>query len=115
MLRPSRSVHHGQANTVSNDTYSGGGAGNSASGILILNAGTVNVQDNKVSDSDVNIYAGEVPHTCSWPTPGVWTYRATGCRAPPRRVIRRRGRVRRGHPARRHEQHGRPVRQRRVG
>ncbi len=46
--------------TVSNDTYSGGGEGNSASGILILNAGTVQVQDNQVSDSDVNIYAGEV-------------------------------------------------------
>ncbi len=47
-------------NTVSDDSYAGGGAGNSASGVLILNAGTVTVENNTVSDSDVNIYAGEV-------------------------------------------------------
>ncbi len=48
-------------NTVSGDSYSGGGNGNSASGILVLNAGTVSVDTNHVSDSDVNIYAGEIP------------------------------------------------------
>ena len=47
-------------NTISGDSYSGGGEGNSASGILVLNAGTVTVSDNHVSDSDVNIYAGEI-------------------------------------------------------
>ncbi len=48
--------------TVSNDSWSGGGgAGNAASGILILNSGTVNVTGNTVSNSDVNIYAGNVP------------------------------------------------------
>jgi hypothetical protein len=48
-------------NTVSGDSYAGGGEGNSASGILVLNAGTVTVANNNVSNSDVNIYAGEVP------------------------------------------------------
>jgi len=47
--------------TVSGDSYAGGGAGNSASGILILNSGTVSVQGNTATNSDVNIYAGNVP------------------------------------------------------
>jgi hypothetical protein len=47
-------------NTISGDSYAGGGEGNSASGILVLNAGTVSVDDNHVSASDVNIYAGEI-------------------------------------------------------
>ena len=41
----------GQANTVSDDSYAGGGAGNSASGILLLNNGPTSVTDNNVSDS----------------------------------------------------------------
>jgi hypothetical protein len=47
-------------NTISGDSYAGGGEGNSASGILVLNAGTVSVDNNHVSASDVNIYAGEI-------------------------------------------------------
>jgi Periplasmic copper-binding protein (NosD) len=47
-------------NTISDNSYSGGGAGNSASGILILNSDLVNVESNTVSDNDANIYAGEV-------------------------------------------------------
>jgi hypothetical protein len=48
--------------TISDDTWTGGGgAGNAASGILILNVGSVNVTGNTVSNSDVNIYAGNVP------------------------------------------------------
>ena len=60
-------------NTVSGDSYSGGGEGNSASGILILNAGTVNAHNNHVSNSDVNIYAGEIPAFGLVATPGTWT------------------------------------------
>jgi hypothetical protein len=64
----------GQANTVSGDSYAGGGAGNSASGILLLNNGPTSVQDNAVSNSDVNIYAGEVQaFGLVYPSPGVWT------------------------------------------
>lgn len=60
-------------NTVSGDSYGGGGEGNSASGILILNSGTVSVQGNHVSNSDVNIYAGNVPaYGLSAATIGDW-------------------------------------------
>ena len=61
-------------NTVSGNSYAGGGAGNSASGILILNAGTVSVDNNHVSTSDENIYAGEVPQFGLVAAPvGQWT------------------------------------------
>lgn len=61
-------------NTISGDSYSGGGAGNSASGILVLNAGTVSVENNNVSTSDVNIFAGEIPQFGLVAAPvGQWT------------------------------------------
>jgi hypothetical protein len=60
-------------NTVSGDSYAGGGEGNSASGILILNAGTVTATGNHVSNSDENIYAGEIPAFGLVATPGTWT------------------------------------------
>ncbi len=60
--------------TVSDDSYAGGGGpGNAASGILVLNAGTVNVENANVSNSDVNIYAGEIPAYGLVATPGTWT------------------------------------------
>ena len=62
-------------NTISGDSYSGGGAGNlPASGILVLNAGTVSVENNNVSTSDVNIFAGEIPQFGLVAAPvGQWT------------------------------------------
>jgi hypothetical protein len=48
------------ANTVTDDTYTGGGSGNSATGILLLNNGATLAENNTASDSDVNIYAGEI-------------------------------------------------------
>jgi hypothetical protein len=61
-------------NTVSGNSYAGGGAGNSASGILILNAGTVSIDNNHVSSNDENIYAGEVPQFGLVAAPvGQWT------------------------------------------
>jgi hypothetical protein len=62
------------ANTVSGDTYTGGGgSGNAASGILLLNNGPTSVEGNTVSDSDVDIYAGEVQaYGLVYPTPGKW-------------------------------------------
>jgi hypothetical protein len=61
-------------NTVSGDTYTGGGgSGNAASGILLLNNGPTSVEGNTVSDSDVNIYAGEVQaYGLVYPHPGTW-------------------------------------------
>ena len=64
----------GLANTVTGDSYAGGGAGNSAAGILLLNNGPTSVQGNSVTNSDVNIYAGEVQaFGLVYPTPGTWT------------------------------------------
>ncbi len=64
-----------QANTVTGDTYTGGGgSGNAGSGILLLNNGPTSVSSNNVSDSDVDIYAGEVQaYGLVYPTPGLWT------------------------------------------
>lgn len=63
----------GQANTVTGDSYTGGGAGNSAAGILLLNNGATSVVDNTVSNSDVDIYAGEIQaYGLVYPTPGTW-------------------------------------------
>ena len=69
-------------NTVSGNSYAGGGEGNSASGILILNAGTVTANNNHVSSSDVNIYAGEIPAFGLVATPVRGPSTATPCRAP---------------------------------
>ena len=62
------------ANNVSDNTYTGGGgSGNAASGILLLNNGPTLVENNNVSDSDVDIYAGEVQaYGLVYPTPGTW-------------------------------------------
>ena len=62
------------ADTVSGDTWTGGGgSGNAASGILLLNNGPTSVEGNTVSDSDVDIYAGEVQaYGLVYPTPGTW-------------------------------------------
>jgi len=61
-------------NTVTGDTYTGGGAGNSASGILLLNNGPTSATTNNVSSSDVDIYVGEVQlFGLVYPTPGTWT------------------------------------------
>ena len=64
-------------NYVSGDSYAGGGgSGNAASGILLLNGGTFNVAYNTVSDSDVDIYAGEVQvYGLVYPSPGSWKIR----------------------------------------
>ena len=61
-------------NTVSEDIYTGGGgSGNAASGILLLNNGPTTIDTNTVSDNDVNIYAGEVQaYGLVYPTPGTW-------------------------------------------
>jgi len=61
-------------NTVTGNTWTGGGgSGNAASGILVLNSDTVTLSDNTVSDSDVNIYAGEIPAYGLTTSEGVWT------------------------------------------
>ena len=62
-------------NTVSGDTYTGGGgSGNAASGILLLNNGPTLVENNNVSNSDVDIYAGEIQaFGLVYPTPGTWS------------------------------------------
>ncbi len=63
------------ADTVSGNTYTGGGgSGNAGAGLLLLNNGPTNVTGNTVSDSDVDIYAGEVQaYGLVYPTPGLWT------------------------------------------
>jgi parallel beta-helix repeat protein len=46
-------------NTIKGDSYSGGGPGNSAAGILIYDVGAVSVTSNHVSASDVDAYFGD--------------------------------------------------------
>jgi parallel beta-helix repeat protein len=61
-------------NKVSNVTYTGGGNGNQASGILALNDAALNITGNKVSNSDEDIYAGVVPAFGLMPASiGTWT------------------------------------------
>lgn len=65
------------ANTITGDSWTGGGYGNSGSGILLLNGGTFNVVGNNVSNSDVDIYAGEVQaYGIVDPNTGTWTINA---------------------------------------
>jgi parallel beta-helix repeat protein len=45
--------------TIKSDSYTGGGAGNSAAGILIYDVGAVSVTSNHVSASDVDAYFGD--------------------------------------------------------
>ena len=47
-------------NTISDNSYSGGGAGNSASGILILNSDWSTSRATRCPTTTANIYAGEV-------------------------------------------------------
>jgi parallel beta-helix repeat protein len=62
------------ANTVSNLTYTGGGNGNQASGILALNDAGLNVTHNAVKSCDEDIYAGVVPAFGNMPASvGTWT------------------------------------------
>ena len=61
-------------NTVSGDSYTGGGVGNAATGILLLNGAQYTVTGNTASSSDVNIYAGDVPaYGLQAPSVGTWT------------------------------------------
>ena len=45
--------------TIKGNSYTGGGPGNSASGILIYDVGTVSLTGNTVSASDVDVYLGD--------------------------------------------------------
>jgi parallel beta-helix repeat protein len=56
--------------TVSHNSYSGGGAGNAATGLLIFDVGTVSASDNSLSANDVNGYFGD---DGSGPAAGTWT------------------------------------------
>ena len=61
-------------NHVSGDTYSGGGAGNQADGMLLLNAGRLLISRNTVRANDIDIYAGEIPSYGLVPrVTGTWT------------------------------------------
>ena len=58
--------------TVAQNSYTGGGNGNQASGLLLLDVGTVAAINNKVSNNDVNVYLGS---DGSAPTPASWVVR----------------------------------------
>ena len=63
-------------NVTGNTWAGGGGAGNAASGVLVLNVGTLSLgvaSANTVSDSDVNIYLGEVAAYGLGGPAGTWT------------------------------------------
>jgi parallel beta-helix repeat protein len=54
---------------VSQNSYTGGGAGNQATGLLLLDVGTVAAINNTVSDNDVNVFLGSdgvAPIPASW-------------------------------------------------
>ncbi|HEX4161840.1 MAG TPA: right-handed parallel beta-helix repeat-containing protein [Acidimicrobiales bacterium] len=59
--------------TVSQNSYTGGGAGNQATGLLLLDVGNVSAVNNKVSNNDVNVYLGSdgaAPTIVSWAVRG---------------------------------------------
>lgn len=56
--------------TVSGDSYTGGGSGNQATGLLILDVGTVSATHNHLSSNDINGYFST---DGSGPSPGTWT------------------------------------------
>jgi parallel beta-helix repeat protein len=59
---------------VINNTYTGGGAGNEAIGVRLLNVGTVTVVDSLSKANDIGIYAAEIPADgLVPPTTGTWT------------------------------------------
>lgn len=58
---------------VSNDTYTGGGAGNEAAGVLALNAQDFSVTSSDIEACDNDIYAGVVPsYGLMPPSLGTW-------------------------------------------
>jgi parallel beta-helix repeat protein len=56
--------------TVKKDSYTGGGPGNSATGLLVLDVGTVSATSNHLSLNDINGYFGD---DGSGPPAGTWT------------------------------------------
>lgn len=57
-------------NTVTDNSYTGGGAGNQATGLLIFDVGTVTAKSNHLTDNDVNGYFGS---DGTGPAEGTWT------------------------------------------
>jgi parallel beta-helix repeat protein len=55
--------------TVSHNSYSGGGAGNAATGLLVFDVGTVSASGNFLSANDVNGYFGD---DGTGPSAGTW-------------------------------------------
>jgi len=62
-------------NKVTGDTYTGPSGPAQATGLLLLNAGTVTVRANKLSANDVDVYAGEVASFPPVAPAGTWTIR----------------------------------------
>jgi parallel beta-helix repeat protein len=58
------------SDTIKGNSYSGGGAGNSACGVLIYDVGSVSLTSSTVTASDVNIYLGD---DGTGPAAGTWT------------------------------------------
>ena len=59
---------------VSLNSYTGGGAGNQATGILVLNAGSATISRNVVFSNDIDVYAAEIPSLGLLPpSTGTWT------------------------------------------
>ncbi len=56
---------------VRDNSYSGGGLGNQATGFLIFDVGALSASSNTVEDNDVNAYIGS---DGTGPTPGNWTF-----------------------------------------
>lgn len=57
-------------NTVTANSYTGGGLGNQATGFLIFDVGTLNASTNTIASNDVNAYIGS---DGTGPTPGSWS------------------------------------------
>lgn len=62
---------------VSQNSYTGGGNGNQATGLLLLDVGTVAAINSTVSENDVNIYLGS---DGAAPTPASWFVRGNSIR-----------------------------------
>jgi parallel beta-helix repeat protein len=56
---------------VSDASYTGGGANNEATGLLIYDVGTFGASQNKLSDNDINAYIGS---DGTGPTQSAWTF-----------------------------------------
>jgi parallel beta-helix repeat protein len=63
--------------TVSANSYSGGGLGNQATGFLIFDVGTLDASTNTLEANDVNAYIGS---DGTGPTAGSWTFTANTVR-----------------------------------